>query len=503
MNKDDGCKSPKLLIFIVAYNAETTLQSVLDRIPKNLSSHYEVEVLIIDDASKDNTFNVGQKINKSGSFQFKLHVLKNPVNQGYGGNQKIGYRFAVEKKFDFVALVHGDGQYAPERLPELLDPFKKDNADVVLGSRMIKPMDALKGGMPLYKFVGNKILTFIQNRLLRSSFAEFHTGYRIYSVKTLSEIPYHLNSNDFHFDTEILIQCLVAQKIIIEIPIPTFYGNEISHVNGIAYAKNVLIASFKARMQEYSLFYDTKFDCYPVETESSHYNIKLGFLSTHSFVLDYISQDKIILDLGCADGKFANQLIAKGCKVTAVDTVPIMNQVNELRFVAHDLEEGPPSVLSEQFDFVLLLDVIEHLSKPEQFVQLLREKAASGPDLKIIASTGNVAFILTRLLHLFGLFNYGKKGILDITHKRLFTLGTFKQLFLQSGYEIIEIKGIPVPFPEVFGDSLFSRLLLKINNIFINISKSIFSYQIIIIARPLPTLKYLLMSAIEESKITE
>ena len=503
MNKDDGNKPSKLLIFIVAYNAEKTLESVLDRIPKELSNCYEVEVLVIDDASKDGTFSIGQRINKSGSFHFKLHVLKNPINQGYGGNQKIGYRFALEKKFDFVALVHGDGQYAPERLPELLLPFEKNEADVVLGSRMIKPSHALKGGMPLYKFVGNRILTIIQNWLLRSSFAEFHTGYRIYSVNTLSQIPYHLNSNDFHFDTEILIQCLVAQKNIKEIPIPTFYGNEISHVNGISYAKNVLVASFKARMQEYNLFYDTKFDCYPVETESSHYNIKLGFLSTHSFVIDYISREKIVLDLGCADGKFANELILKGCKITAVDAVPLLDQNSELRFVAHDLETGPPSVLNEHFDFVLLLDVIEHLSKPEHFVQALRENAVSGPDLKVIASTGNVAFILTRLLHLFGLFNYGKKGILDITHKRLFTFGTFKQLFLQSGYEIIETKGIPVPFPEVFGDTFLSRKLLNLNNFFIKLSKSIFSYQIIIVARPLPTLKYLLKNAIEESKIKE
>ena len=113
-------RKPKLLIFIVAYNAEKTIESVLTRIPESLADDFRVEVLIIDDASQDETFERGQAIRDKGKFPFTLHVLFNPVNQGYGGNQKVGYHFAIEKKFDFVALVHGDGQYAPECLPDQL-----------------------------------------------------------------------------------------------------------------------------------------------------------------------------------------------------------------------------------------------------------------------------------------------------------------------------------------------------------------------------------------------
>ena len=157
--------APRVLIFVVAYNAERTIQSVIQRIPESLSQ-YHTEILIIDDSSKDHTF---QQAREMESCPFPLTVLFNPVNQGYGGNQKIGFHYAIRKGFDIVALVHGDGQYAPECLPDLLQPLLAGEADAVFGSRMIAPGDALRGGMPLYKYVGNKILTKIQNRLLRSS----------------------------------------------------------------------------------------------------------------------------------------------------------------------------------------------------------------------------------------------------------------------------------------------------------------------------------------------
>src|SRR5262249_18719303 len=164
-----GMTKPRLLVFIVAYNAERTIADVLGRIPGELANDYSVEVLVIDDSSSDETFERGERIRGSQSLPFKLHVLYNPVNQGYGGNQKIGFHFAIERDFDFVALVHGDGQYAPECLPYLLGLLASGEADAAFGSRMLEKGGALKGGMPLYKFVGNKILTGAQNRLLRAN----------------------------------------------------------------------------------------------------------------------------------------------------------------------------------------------------------------------------------------------------------------------------------------------------------------------------------------------
>src|SRR6185503_396511 len=225
-------KKFRVLIFIVAYNAERTIEGVLARIPASLSDEYEVEILAIDDSSADRTFEIGQRIKTTGSLPFPLHVLFNPRNQGYGGNQKIGYHYAIKNKFDFVALLHGDGQYAPEALPELLRPLSLGDADAVFGSRLLSRGAALKGGMPLYKFVGNRILSWLQNRLLHSHLSEFHSGYRLYSVTALEKLPFDRNTNDFHFDTEIIIQLLNTGQRIKELPIPTYYGDEICHVNG-------------------------------------------------------------------------------------------------------------------------------------------------------------------------------------------------------------------------------------------------------------------------------
>ena len=135
-NETSGLKQ-RVLIFIVAYNAESTIRNVLTRVPVDLNSEYEIEVLIIDDASHDKTFDESHLAQNEENLPFPVTILFNPENQGYGGNQKIGFHYAIEQGFDFVALVHGDGQYAPECLPDLLRPLASGDADAVFGSRML------------------------------------------------------------------------------------------------------------------------------------------------------------------------------------------------------------------------------------------------------------------------------------------------------------------------------------------------------------------------------
>ena len=138
-------KKSKLLIFIVAYNHEKTIESVIKRIPKKLTNLYVLEILIIDDASSDKTFEISKKIQRNQiNNNLKVKVFYNPINQSYGGNQKIGYHYSIKKKFDFVVLLHGDGQYAPEELPKLLNGLQNDKLDVVIGSRMIKKKKCFK-----------------------------------------------------------------------------------------------------------------------------------------------------------------------------------------------------------------------------------------------------------------------------------------------------------------------------------------------------------------------
>jgi glycosyltransferase involved in cell wall biosynthesis len=484
----------RLLVFIVAYNAETTIARTLTRIPATLLDQFDVEVLVIDDASSDRTFESGVDVRREHGFPFKLTVLVNPVNQGYGGNQKLGFHYAIEHGFDFVALVHGDGQYAPECLPALIAPLAEGQADAVFGSRMLEKRGALAGGMPLYKFLGNKVLTFFQNRLLRTSLSEFHSGYRLYSVAALGRIPFHLNSNVFHFDTEIIIQLLIARQRIVELPIPTYYGDEICRVNGLRYARDVMAATVRARMQEMDLFFDPKFDCAPAADDNRHYRPKFSFASTHRTVLDLIPPGSRVLDLACAGGYVGAELRRRGCYVVGTDLHPLPEGIELDEFYLHDLNDEELPVPLGRFDYVLLLDVIEHLTSPETFVTRLKRAAAASPQVRIIASTGNVAFIVTRLMLLAGQLNYGKRGILDITHTRLFTFRSFRRLFEQGGFDVLEAHGIPAPFPLAVGDRLGS-VLVALNSWLIRVRATLFSYQSLFVLRALPGLEYLLEQA--------
>ncbi|MFZ9075626.1 MAG: glycosyltransferase family 2 protein [Ilumatobacteraceae bacterium] len=228
----------KIGILVVAYEASATLESVLNRIPSDFRSTLHT-ILVCDDASSDDTFQVGMRVKQSRP-DLPLEVIRRPVNLGYGGNQKAGYRWMIDHGLDVVVLLHGDGQYAPEFLPFMVAPIVDGRADVVFGSRMLERGAALRGGMPKYKFVGNKILSFLQNRIAGVSLSEWHSGYRAYSVASLARVGFELNADYYDFDTQIILQMIESNQRILEIPIPTFYGDELSRVNGIRYGWRIL-----------------------------------------------------------------------------------------------------------------------------------------------------------------------------------------------------------------------------------------------------------------------
>ncbi len=484
----------RVLIFVVAYNAEKTIESVLDRIPHELRNR-NVEVLIIDDSSKDATFRTGLKREDRAS-DWKITVLRTPENQGYGGNQKLGYRYAIDHGFDIVALIHGDGQYAPEKLPVLIEPFLSGEADAVFGSRMIHKQDALKGGMPMYKWVGNQVLTTFQNKMLGSKLSEFHSGYRLYSTKALARIPFERNSNDFHFDTDIIVQLHFAELRIKEIPIPTFYGDEICHVNGVQYAWDIFLTMLRAKFHEMNLLYDRKFDVGQVELT---YDLKLGFPSSHTAAIDAVQPGATVLDMGCGQGYVAEHMLKKAKRVVGIDQYVRQSSDPHIEFKEWDIDHAEFPVDVAQFDQIFLLDVIEHLHDPETFMEQLREAAVSKRP-EIVLTTANVAFFITRFMLLLGQFNYGRKGILDRTHTRLFTFRSLEELFDQTGYKVLEARGIPAPFPKALGDNVLSRALVAINQALIQVVPGLFSYQIFVRARALPTVSHLLVETIGTSE---
>ena len=480
---------PRLLIFVIAYQAESTLVQVLERIPRAVFRDWDCEILVVDDASRDRTFDIGREYQETHA-DLPLTVLRNTYNQGYGGNQKVGYAYAIAEGFDVVAMIHGDGQYAPEELPRLLEPLRKDRADAVFGSRMMTRFGALRGGMPLYKFVGNRILTAFQNRVLGTHLSEFHSGYRLYRVATLARLPLELNSNDFHFDTEIILQLLNAGARIVELPIPTYYGDEISRVNGLAYAKNVALATLRNAAHRAGILYQRKYDVGPAD-DHAHYEPKLGYASSHTYALDAVPARSRVMDLGAGPGHLARQLVDKGCAVTVVDRLPPTEVPRGTEVLLRDLDADPLELDLSRVDVILLLDVIEHLQEPERFLAALRRNLDHRPRT-LILTTPNVAFGIQRLMLLAGQFNYGKAGILDRTHTRLFTFRSLRRLLVDSGLRIREVRGVPAPFPKALGNNPLGMGLLRLNEALIHVSPAFFSYQIFVEAETTPDVTFVL-----------
>jgi glycosyltransferase involved in cell wall biosynthesis len=468
----------RLLVFIPAFEAARHIEWVLGRLP-DVSDAFDAHVLVIDDASGDGTATIATRyLERTPPPGYTWQVLANPRNQGYGGNQKLGYRFAVENKFDVVVMVHGDGQYPPEMIAPLAEAALQHGA--AFGSRMANPQAALDGGMPRYKFVGNRILTRVQNKLLGTELTEFHSGFRAYTTETLRSIPFDLNSTDFHFDTEIFIQCLRAGIEIGEIPIPTHYGDEVCRVNGMKYARNVVGQTLRSRLHDMGLMYERK---YGLENRAHIYASKLTFASPATAAQDRVPPGSTVLDLGSSTGHLAKALRRRGCRVIGVDLESSVDADAFDEFIVWNLDQGLPPV-EGPVDTVLLLDVVEHLRSPEDFVEALARFCHEHGVRQVLVSTGNVAFLVQRLMLLMGQFNYGPRGILDMTHTRLFTQRTIERLFKQARFDVLESFGLPVPVALAVNEGGAARTLLRMNETAIRARERVFSYQFFLSLRP-------------------
>ena len=466
----------RVAIFIVAYNAERHIKKVLERIPPWIAERL-AEIFIIDDHSSDNTFSVAANVEWPSHYA-PLRIFRTPHNQGYGGNQRLGYLYAIEQGFDIVVLLHGDGQYAPEALPLILAPYA-DTAYAVFGSRFINPRDAIKGGMPLYKWVGNRILTKMQNLILGAKMSEMHSGYRSYRISALLQIPFTSNSLGFDFDADIIVQLHAAGFHITEVPIPTYYGDEICHVNGLKYAWQCVRTAVKYRIVQLELFYDPKFDIR--RQRPRVYTTKEAPTSLHHFIRHLpLDRGSSLLDVGGGDGEAVSRALAdRGVEVTCIDQDANLADP-QIKQIYVDLDQPwERQFEAEPYDTAIALDVLEHLKSPEQGVAEIFKYLKSGG--KLYASTGNVAFLPVRLSLLLGWFNYGRRGILDLTHKRLFTVDSFRRLLKNAGFQIDRVIGFGPPLADLIGGrsmliKIADRALARLARVW----PRMFAYQILI-----------------------
>jgi glycosyltransferase involved in cell wall biosynthesis len=475
---------PKIGIFIIAYNAESHIAQTLARIPADTWAQIE-EAFVIDDCSTDNT--VQQAIRLKATYP-KLHVLRNRTNQRYGGNQKVGFQYAIDRGLDVVVMLHADGQYAPEILPQMLAPLVDDRADVVLGSRMINKADALKGGMPRYKFLGNIVLTRLQNRLSGMRLHEFHTGYRAYSTRFLQSIPFWDNTDEWHFDTEILLQGFAKQARIEEIPIPTYYGDEICHVNGLAYAANCIRTTLRYALHRHGFYYSRNFD---LSISGSKYSSKFEDpYSSHTLLFDHLKKlglsGKTVLELGVGDSSLTRRLHEEGAILDCIELDPVAAQEAApfaRRIWNESLGIDRLDQIGERYDIVIAADILEHLLYPEEILSKLKTCVKEGGSLLI--SVPNIANIYVRLNLLLGRFPYHTKGILDSSHLHFYTRASAERLATRTGWEITtrDYSSIPVAMVFPFLRKRGFRFLLLLQRGLTRLFKPLFAYQFLLYCR--------------------
>jgi glycosyltransferase involved in cell wall biosynthesis len=470
-------KVKKVAVFIIGDGREQDVESVLRRIPQELIPHF-AEVFAFLDGSSATAQHVAAEIGRSCRGP-KISVYVTPFNRGHGGNQKLGYLYCINRGYDIVILLHSHGQYAPEYIPRLLAAFG-DDPDAVLASRMMDRRSALEGGMPWHRWLGNRLVSALENRLLGTLLSDFHTGFRAYKIAALKKVPFVFNSDDRHFDTEIVVQAVATQWRLKEVAIPTDYGDPKSHPHGVTYALNCLRAAVRFQLVNWGLFYRRNYDFGLFETDK--YQFKQSPHSLHQYLLrsgDF-RPDMNSIELGANRGILSSHVAKKVKRHLAIDIL-LPDRAGGAEPLAMDLNTSFAARLPGPFDACIALDVIEHLDDPEGFLSQVFDLLRIDGCLYI--STANVSYLPIRLSLLAGQFNYGKRGVLDRTHKRLFTVAGFQHLLAQYGFQVEGLRGFAPPLTDLVSSSGLMQAVECVHAFLSRHLPALFAYNFVVTAR--------------------
>ncbi len=263
-------------------------------------------------------------------------------------------------------------------------------------------------------------------------------------------------------------------------------------MNGLKYAVNVLRATWANVLHRWGILYQRRYDT----NAESPYDLKLGYSSSHTYALDAVPGGAKVLDIGAGPGGMARELVRKGCETAVVDVIPPPEAPEGVTVYVQDLDEELRFPAAE-YDYLLVLDVLEHLRAPEQFLERLRAQLDFRPRT-VILSTPNIGFFIQRIMLLLGQFNYGRAGILDLTHTRLYTFRTLLQALDDVGFRVRRVRGVPAPFPKAFGP-VVGGVAVRLNAALIRLSRTLFSYQIFVEAETTPDVDFILSDTRQHS----
>jgi len=446
--RDQGASFPRCgLIVLARAEAQSALAGVLARIPADLAPLFaEIAVLVDGDA------NDAPALPRLPN----LHVRGNPRRYGHGGRRKVAIEYALERGFDHVILLEGDGSHPPERLAELWAPAVLEGCDVVLGASEGRRSGAAG---------------FLLRRLLGMRVADWDSSLRLYAREILRRIPFQLGSDDRRFDTEILIQCRALGAPVREVVLPRFDEPQSSLSGGLS-------AALAYRLHQLHIQRNGTF----LVDHDVFYTFKHSRAGSHMQILAAVRPGARVLDLGCSQGLLARPLREKGVRTTGVDVGTPEKVSRDLEaYHQRDLEEPLDIPEGRVFDYVVVADVIEHLKNREQLLRSARRYLK--PDGRLLISTPNIAIWFYRLSLLAGRFEYGPRGVLDETHVHLFTQSTFRREVEKGGFRILRQRETSLPFEILFESTGQSRLVASLSELYhllARIYPKMFAYQFLL-----------------------
>jgi 2-polyprenyl-3-methyl-5-hydroxy-6-metoxy-1,4-benzoquinol methylase len=459
--------------------AETdSLNAALEHVPQDFRTRIS-QVVVCDDGLDAMWFIVvgDAQLTENASPE----LIRQPIDLGYGGNQKAIYQMAIDQRMSIVLFLRGDSQKAFESLPEIVAPLDSGDADAVMGTRLTVPGNSLADSAPVHRGVGDRVLKSFENRALGTSFTDLHSGCRAYRVDALEGIQFGRNADGVSFDTQIIIQLIDAGRRIVEVPIPGYHHDESGYVERLKSAIDVSADVVRYRLGKLG------FDFGGLATVGEEYGFKESD-SSHAIILGWLAgrEPGSVLDLGCSGGLLSERIRAQGHRVIGVDVLEIDGVRDRVDlFLQADLDRGLPDDVTAggPYDVVVCADILEHVRDPERVLQEIHGLLTPGGVL--IASVPNFGHFYARLRTLLGLFDYDQRGVLDNGHVRFFMRSGLMRRFRAAGYAVVRQEATGLPLDVLTGDSKKLRRVLRVlDRALVRARPQLFGYQFVSMCAP-------------------